>query len=106
MEVTLPKPVKAQYMQDLPPEGSAPPGAFTFYVNFQETRIAGMIYCCPCGCGRHGALAFRPLSEDDIKYSRHGWNWDGNKESPTLNPSIHHVGHWHGWLKNGFFTQA
>ncbi len=106
MEVKLAKPVKAQYMQDLPSEGSAPAGAFTYYTDFHQQRTAGMIYTCPCGCGRQRALAFKPPSADDIKYKRHTWAWDGNKENPTLTPSINHVGHWHGWLKNGFFTDA
>ena len=29
------------------------------------------------------------------------WGWDGNEDHPTLTPSIHDVGHWHGYLKNG-----
>lgn len=29
------------------------------------------------------------------------WGWDGNEEKPTLNPSIHVIGHWHGYLEAG-----
>lgn len=29
------------------------------------------------------------------------WGWDGNTESPTLTPSIHALGQWHGYLTNG-----
>jgi hypothetical protein len=29
------------------------------------------------------------------------WGWDGNKETPTLTPSIHAPDQWHGWLKSG-----
>lgn len=29
------------------------------------------------------------------------WGWDGNEETPTLTPSIHTIGHWHGFLTNG-----
>ena len=29
------------------------------------------------------------------------WGWDGNEEKPTLTPSIHDVGHWHGFLRSG-----
>lgn len=35
------------------------------------------------------------------------WQWDGNKESPTLSPSIRVMGShgapdlWHGYLRNG-----
>jgi hypothetical protein len=29
------------------------------------------------------------------------WGWDGNENRPTLTPSIHHVGVWHGHLVGG-----
>lgn len=29
------------------------------------------------------------------------WGWDGNLEKPTLQPSIHYVGHWHGYMTSG-----
>lgn len=36
------------------------------------------------------------------------WNWDGNREAPTLTPSILHWGNgrdepatWHGYLRDG-----
>jgi hypothetical protein len=29
------------------------------------------------------------------------WKWDGNEDAPTLTPSLHLVGQWHGWMKNG-----
>lgn len=29
------------------------------------------------------------------------WGWDGNEEAPTLTPSIHALGEWHGWLRSG-----
>jgi hypothetical protein len=37
----------------------------------------------------------------------HGWQWDGNRESPTLSPSIlvesvpNWNDGWHGFLRNG-----
>lgn len=44
---------------------------------------------------------------DCIPISRAGssaprtWHWDGNEASPTLQPSILLVDHWHGYLTNG-----
>lgn len=32
------------------------------------------------------------------------WSWNGNKEKPTLSPSLHWVGHGH--LKDGFFQSC
>lgn len=29
------------------------------------------------------------------------WGWDGNIENPTLTPSIHVPGYWHGFLRAG-----
>ncbi|MFG1340944.1 DUF6527 family protein [Xanthobacter autotrophicus] len=55
-----------------------------------------MLYACPCGCRTVGRLRFRP----DVS-GNPSWEWDGNRDAPTLNPSVNHVGHWHGWLRNG-----
>jgi hypothetical protein len=29
------------------------------------------------------------------------WLWDGNETKPTVSPSIHTIGHWHGFLRGG-----
>jgi hypothetical protein len=29
------------------------------------------------------------------------WGFDGNLERPTLTPSVHHIGHWHGYVRAG-----
>lgn len=29
------------------------------------------------------------------------WAWDGNEDKPTLQPSLHWVGDWHGFLLGG-----
>lgn len=29
------------------------------------------------------------------------WGWDGNEDLPTVQPSIHWVDHWHGFLTAG-----
>lgn len=34
------------------------------------------------------------------------WKWDGNLDRPTLEPSIHAVGHWHGHLRAGRFVSC
>lgn len=91
--------VKAQLVDDT--EG-AQPGAFEFYKS-GDREYAGMIYCCPCGCGKTGALAFRP-------HPSPSWEWDGNMEAPTLSPSVHDISggktHWHGYLRNGIWESC
>jgi hypothetical protein len=74
-------------------------GAFEYYTRAGVEGPAGMIYGCPCGCGRTGALAFRPAPSPS-------WHWDGNRDKPTLTPSVHHVGHWHGWLRAGVWVSC
>lgn len=34
------------------------------------------------------------------------WGWDGNEDAPTITPSIHWVGHWHGHLNAGFLQSC
>ena len=34
------------------------------------------------------------------------WKWDGNKDKPTLTPSINIIGVWHGWLRDGKLVTA
>ena len=34
------------------------------------------------------------------------WSWDGNEMEPTLSPSLHAVGLWHGWVRGGMLVEA
>jgi len=34
------------------------------------------------------------------------WYWNGDRDKPTLSPSLHWPGHWHGWLRNGRFESV
>ena len=34
------------------------------------------------------------------------WSWDGNEDAPTLTPSLHAVGIWHGWVRAGQLIEA
>ncbi|MCV0384907.1 MAG: hypothetical protein K5821_00515 [Nitrobacter sp.] len=62
-------------------------------------------YVCPCGCGSLAPLTvgngFKPTNAG---YAT--WQWDGSLDRPTLHPSVHHVGHWHGWLRNGVWESC
>ncbi|WP_425909333.1 DUF6527 family protein [Nitrobacter sp. TKz-YC02] len=33
------------------------------------------------------------------------WQWNGSLDKPTLTPSMHHVGHWHGWRTDGIWRR-
>lgn len=99
------EPVKGQYLPDYEERyKELPPGAFDYYEGTKgDNRICGMIFVCPCGCGHESALDFR--REDRAEFHP-SWEWDGNKEAPTLSPSVHRVGHWHGWLRNGVWESC
>jgi hypothetical protein len=34
------------------------------------------------------------------------WSLSGTQEKPTLSPSLHWVGAWHGWLQDGFLRSC
>ncbi|HEV7278378.1 MAG TPA: DUF6527 family protein [Devosiaceae bacterium] len=90
---------------------------FPSYERFDDELVAGSIfvapvaegqpqefwYCCPCGCGITAPLrvgrGFKPAAGPS-------WNWNGSLEAPTLYPSVHHQGHWHGWLRNGVWESC
>lgn len=89
-EIRLPAPVKATIVEDIDESNVA--GAV-------EIRGTGMAFRCPCGCGLESWLTIRPAPSPS-------WEWDGNREEPTLSPSVHNVGHWHGFLRAGWWVQA
>lgn len=86
-----------QYRKD------AKPGSVKFVLNEWETvegeKKSGwdMWFVCPCGCGNCSHI---PLNHSG------GWNWDGNKEQPTLTPSVQKLVScsWHGYLTKGVWS--
>jgi len=105
------KRIKAMLVDDIDGARNAP-GAFEYFVKGQlegsREKIAGMIFVCPCGCGRTCAIDFKPAESPS-------WTWDGNREAPTLAPSIHRwegdgkggrKSHWHGFLRAGVWEKC
>lgn len=82
-------------------ERLAVPGGFKFGATPGEAGPCGMHFTCPCGCGRDGWLPFRPAPSPS-------WQWDGNREKPTLMPSVLQVGgcRWHGYLRAGVWEEC
>lgn len=60
-------------------------------------------YVCPCGCGSLAPLivgnGFKPSDGPS-------WKWNGSLGKPTLKPSVHHRGHWHGYLTDGVWESC
>lgn len=87
----------ALYRKDLAP------GSAQWCVAYSEPdKIVDLMFVCPCGCGSIGHCAVE-------KHGNHPmWTWDGNKEKPTLSPSIQrtHGCKWHGFLRAGIFESC
>lgn len=94
-------------------DAMVPAGHFHFYTvhGDPDKREAGILFGCPCGCGQLKSVGF-----DTHESSRARWHWDGNREAPTLTPSIlnyqtngagERIGeHWHGLLTAGEFRSC
>lgn len=109
-EVRLAAPVKATPLKNRKAilSGKAKPGSFFIYWGGgAEPGLYWIWFSCPCGCGAPSHLPIGLNMKPAASPGRGAtWEWDGNHEEPTLKPSIDHVGHWHGFLTAGFFTQA
>lgn len=89
-----------------------PAGYFAFCDGYDGTKDVSIIHGCPCGCGTLGAVHLKPYGGRD----RPVWQWDGNRDAPTLTPSIliHQLDdsgkiigeHWHGYLTAGVFRSC
>ena len=91
------RPVRATMVESIM-DAKNVPGAFKYFADGKNSP-AGMNYVCPCGCGALAPLYFKPEPSPS-------WHWDGNREQPTLTPSVHHQGHWHGYLKAGVWESC
>lgn len=104
-EVKLPAPVQATVDERLLkaewPEGTAfAPGAYA--VGGDPLRLW---YVCPCGCGVKGGLRVYPKgTPEPTPKLEPTWAWDADET--TLVPSVHHIGHWHGYLQKGMWVNA
>ena len=73
-------------------------------IEYRESRfggpVAGIAFVCPCGCGNESYMPIRGGGGAGGP----SWEWDGNREAPTLTPSVFNSGmpcQWHGWLRAG-----
>ena len=95
--------VAGHRVDEIDSDGPIPAGVFEFCSDNNGPN-AGILFGCPCGCGEMHVVQFRADH-------RPMWNWNGDREAPTLTPSIairqmdgagNVIGdHWHGFLTNG-----
>lgn len=77
-----------------------------FWWGTEQAQVAGttVTYRTMFAKWPDGCMACLPINmPPEAKRAGRGasWGWDGNEEKPTLTPSVHHVGHWHGWVRAG-----
>jgi hypothetical protein len=76
-------------------------GDFAYLFDADEC-VVGLMYRCPCGCGRQGALLFGGRASIEAV-----WEWDGNLDEPTVTPLIRRRTpcRWTGQLSAGFWRK-
>lgn len=83
-------------------DGRRQPGSFQSYKNARHDP-AGILFWCPCGCGRMGSLRFALPGQS-------GWEWNGNIDKPSIWPAVTlaegEVGEWQGVLDAGVWRAS
>lgn len=79
-------------------------GDFYWYIDQinGERYIMMLIPCVSRANYTHCNIPVRPAKLEN----GHSWEWDGNEDKPTLTPSVHAVGVWHGWIREGVMSEA
>ena len=73
-----------------------PMGDFWWYVNGSGER-----HLCTALMGPDGSEVIPwPVVEGSTP-AESIWGWDGNLDSPTLEPSLHWIDKWHGFMRSG-----
>lgn len=93
--------VRIEDQSENPKDWSA--GQFYTVVN-QDGKIVAIDLCLPnkLDRGLHWGACSVYLEGED-KPETPSWKWNGDIDRPTLLPSIHATGHWHGYLTDGYF---
>lgn len=83
-----------------------------FYDPPSNGVVGTLNFVCPCGCGEVDFIFVftnKQMTPGKPPAPDRGWRWDGNKEQPSLMPSIHRLGaacKWHGFLTKGEFLNG
>lgn len=81
------------------------PPAGSFFISEYEGDGQVIEYICPCGCGKANMVT---LYLDNCRSEQHGWKWNGDRDRPTLSPSLQQYTacRWHGHIRNGVFEEC
>lgn len=78
-------------------------GEFTWQVDpatLKRVLILGIPYNNPCG------FIHSEWTIDHKNDCGASWSWSGKEGCPTLSPSLHAVGIWHGYVRDGKLVEA
>lgn len=81
------------------------PGLF-FTIQNSQGVVVSLAICLPT---RNGKCSWGDCAvglDDASKPKSPSWIWNGNTAAPTMTPSIHKNGHWHGHLTDGKFVSS
>lgn len=82
-------------------DGRPRPGDFFYEIEDGKRNI---VIAMPCKGGDYGIYIAWSIGHKNACNAQ--WSWDGNEDVPTMNPSLHWVGAWHGFVKNGELVEA
>jgi hypothetical protein len=97
-------PIKMQLVEPWAKNGAngyARPGDFFWQI---EDGKRSLVVALPCKGGDYGLWVNWTIGHKN--HCNASWSWDCNEAAPTLNPSLHWVGAWHGWVRNGELVEA
>lgn len=78
------------------------PGQFFTIVN-GDGNVTALGICLPSRNGKCHWGACTVALNGQPKPPSPSWMWNGSLTKPTMTPSIHETGHWHGHLTDGIF---
>ena len=84
----------------------AKPGMFCWNFGFAGEEVHRVLWHI-LPEGSVGCIPIEPLGPKTREALKgrdgktHTWEWDGNLDKPTLKPSVHLIGRWHGWFRHG-----
>ncbi|WP_226557835.1 DUF6527 family protein [Salipiger thiooxidans] len=96
--------IRAIYFDDRDKHREAGLSGSVHFTDPGDGGVSYMWFFCPCGCGDVSRIPTGVEHKPNL--SGPSWNWNGRTDAPTLLPSVHMVGHWHGWLRDGYWESC
>lgn len=88
-------------------EEAQSPSTFMFMGCGEGDRPKWMSFPCPGALGQShpGTRCLIPIRPQANGVNA-SWEWDGNRDAPTMSPSVNCANCWHGFIRAGQFVTA